>query len=274
MPEENKGSDESRSLHRRIPYNETVNRVSILGIPTDAVAHEEALRQIASFFRQEGHFHIATPNPEMLVEAQKNEKFRRVLQETDLNLPDGVGLVWAMKRVARLSEPRFERVTGTDILQALCATHTRLCPPETVFFLGAALGVAEKAAEILHAKNPALNIVGTFAGSPKKEDEEEIIRRINTTSPTLLFVAYGAPAQDLWISRNLKKLQTVKVAMSVGGAFDFIVGKQKRAPQLLRKIGLEWLWRLMLEPRRLKRIWNAVIVFPWLVLRCHAEEAA
>lgn len=241
-------------------------RVSLLDIPIDALSQRDALLQISGFFKAEGQFHIATPNPEMLVEAQKNVEFRNVLKNTALNLPDGVGLVWAAKR---RGTPLPERVTGTDTMEKLCSPTLRICPPERVFLLGAAPGIAETASEVLRQKNPALRIVGTHAGSPKAEEEEEIIQKINAAQPTLLFVAFGAPAQDLWIARNLAKLKTVKVAMGVGGAFDFLVGKQKRAPQIMRKIGLEWLWRLIREPRRIGRIWRAVVVFPWLVLRAN-----
>jgi N-acetylglucosaminyldiphosphoundecaprenol N-acetyl-beta-D-mannosaminyltransferase len=254
-----------------------MSRIEILGVPIDCMSTREALKEIASLFTREGQCHIATPNPEMLVEAKRNPAFREVLQKTSLNLPDGVGLVWAIaRRSATCSTPgtgvRPERITGTDTLQALCSSELRICPPERVFLLGAAPGIAEKAAEVLHKKNPHLQIVGTYAGSPREEEEEEIIRRINEACPTLLFVAYGAPAQDLWIARNLPKLRTVKVAMGVGGAFDFIAGKKKRAPAFLRKMGLEWLWRLLLEPRRFRRIWRAVVVFPWMVFTSPSPE--
>lgn len=212
-------------------------------------------------------FHVATPNPEMLVEAQQNPGFRAVLQNTSLNVPDGVGLVWAMRHAQRYCATALPtRVTGTDTLLTLCSSTSRISPPEKIFLLGAAEGVAERAAEVLIQRNPGLKIVGTFAGSPKEEEEFSIIARINASQPTLLFVAYGAPQQDFWIARNLSKMPSVKVAMGVGGAFDFIAGKQKRAPQVFQGIGLEWLWRLTREPRRIKRIWNAVAVFPWMVL--------
>ena len=165
----------------------------------------------------------------------------------------------------------IERVTGTDILQDICSSSSRLCPPERVFLLGAAPGIAEKAGDILKERNPSLVISGTHCGSPKPEDEEEIITRINSSQPTLLFVAFGAPAQDFWIARNLSKLSTVKIAMGIGGAFDFIVGKQKRAPRFMRRIGLEWLWRLILQPSRIRRIWRAVVIFSWLTLTYKPE---
>jgi N-acetylglucosaminyldiphosphoundecaprenol N-acetyl-beta-D-mannosaminyltransferase len=253
-------------------YNIPMPRIEILGVPTDVVTQEEVLQKIIGFLRSDKSHHIATPNPEMIVEAQRNLAFKEALRKTSLNVPDGVGLVWALRRAqGKLKKgnmpSRIVRVTGTDTLLALCSSESRISPPERIFLLGAAPGIAERSAEVLREKNPALKIVGAYAGSPKVEAEEEIIQRITAASPTLLFVAYGAPAQDLWIARNLGKLPSVKVAMGVGGALDFIVGKQKRAPRVFQSIGLEWLWRLLREPRRAKRIWNAVVVFPWMVLR-------
>jgi N-acetylglucosaminyldiphosphoundecaprenol N-acetyl-beta-D-mannosaminyltransferase len=247
-------------------------RLAILNIPIDCLSFDDAIAHIGGFFRMDGQFHIATPNPEMLVEARSNAKFREVLQKTALNVPDGAGLTWAMRRVAPPQPAPPQRIPGADLLQTLCSPKPRICPPERIFLLGAAPGIAERAAVELKERNHLLKEIGTFSGSPREEDEAETIERINAFQPTLLFVAFGAPKQELWIARNLPKLKTVKVAMGVGGAFDFLAGKRRRAPVFLRKVGLEWLWRLILEPRRIKRIWNAVVVFPWLVMTRHAEE--
>jgi N-acetylglucosaminyldiphosphoundecaprenol N-acetyl-beta-D-mannosaminyltransferase len=261
-----------------------VHRINILGVPIDCVTFDDAVRRISEFFRMEGQFHITTPNPEMLVEAQRNDVFREVLKKAHLNLPDGIGLVWAMRKVARCRlkgkrsnkkdlQPttynlqHIVRVTGIDVMTYLCSPSPRICPPERIFLLGAAKGVAEKAAENIRERNHLLKDIGTYAGSPGKEDEDAIIQRINAFSPTLLFVAFGAPAQDLWIARNVQRMPSVKVAMGVGGAFDFMAGQRIRAPQFLRKMGLEWLWRLICEPKRVKRIWRAVVVFPWMIVR-------
>jgi N-acetylglucosaminyldiphosphoundecaprenol N-acetyl-beta-D-mannosaminyltransferase len=146
----------------------------------------------------------------------------------------------------------------------LCGILDASCP---VFLLGAADGVAEKAAAVLRSRNPRLKIVGTFSGSPRMEDDAVIMRMIKDAKPHLLLVAFGAPAQDLWIHEHLKNLPSVRVAMGVGGTFDFLAGVQKRAPRWMRSIGLEWLWRFIREPSRWKRMWRAVVVFPWLVIR-------
>lgn len=234
--------------------------VTILGIPIDNVTLDEAVIRIAAMANGSDQSHVMTPNPEMLVAAQRDPVFRVVLQNSSLNLPDGTGLLLAARI---LGTPLRERVSGIDIVTALCK-RTDLGP---VFLLGAASGVAERAADVLRLSNPSLSIAGTFAGSPDSREEGAIVQRITVSGARILLVAFGAPAQDLWIARHLKKMPNVRVAMGVGGSFDFLSGLRSRAPKFLRVIGLEWLWRLLHEPARFGRIITAVLVFPLLVLR-------
>jgi N-acetylglucosaminyldiphosphoundecaprenol N-acetyl-beta-D-mannosaminyltransferase len=200
----------------------------------------------------------------MIVEAQKNSAFKSLLQKTSLNLPDGAGLLWAAKKTGQKIS---ERVTGTDVFTDLCM----LADLPSIFLLGAADGVAKRAAEILTQKNPSLTIAGTFAGTPAESDEAGILTRINESGAKVLFVAYGAPKQDMWINRNLSKLPNIHLAMGLGGAFDFVAGVQTRAPQWMQSLGLEWMWRLIKQPSRIKRIFTAVIIFPWMVWRGDAQ---
>lgn len=233
----------------------------LLGVPIDAVTMDQAVSRILRLLESHRQHQVATPNSEMLVEASDNEVFRRILQTTSLNIPDGAGLLFA----ARFAGTRLpERVTGVDTLQHLCRVLTAEHP---VFLLGAQPGVAGRAAEVLKTQNPRLKIAGTFAGSPKETDSREAMARINATNATILFVAYGSPAQEMWIAKHLPSLTGIRVAMGVGGSFDFLAGVQKRAPVVFQKLYLEWLWRLFREPRRWRRIWNAVVVFPLMVLR-------
>lgn len=234
------------------------NRVSILGVPVDCVTLTEARDRVLAM-SVSGTHHVMTPNPEMLVEAHHNPAFKTLLQSSDLNIPDGAGLLWAARRAG---ETLPERVTGVDLLSAV--TSVVGCP--SVFLLGAAEGVAEAAADHLRRKNPSLHIAGTYAGSPHENEEQMIVAKINASGASILFVAYGAPQQDMWIRRNFPKMTSVHVAMGIGGAFDFLAGKRTRAPQALRSFGLEWLWRLIQEPTRIGRIFTAVVVFPYLVL--------
>lgn len=234
--------------------------IHILGVPIDAITEADAADRIGVYLASQSRYHVMTPNPEMLVKAHADPYFHALLSRTALNVPDGVGLLFA----ARLQGKRLPvRVTGVDLLVRICANPAA----SPVFFLGAAPGVAEETAEVLRSRFPLLQIAGTYAGSPALAEEEEIVSRINASGAKTLFVAFGAPVQDLWIDWVLKRLQTVRVAMGVGGAFDFLAGKQKRAPRWMRRIGMEWFWRLINEPRRFKRIWRAVVVFPLLVVR-------
>lgn len=202
-----------------------------------------------------------TPNNEMLVEAFSDDDFFHVLKNADFAIPDSTGLLLA----ARLTGQRLpERVTGVDTFTELCDRLDDLIP---VFLLGGAPGVAASAAFALTKRNPALMIAGAYGGSPADDHADLIVDMINASGAKLLLVAYGSPAQDMWIDRHLKRMPGVRVAAGVGGTLDFVAGNVKRAPALLRSFHLEWLWRLMRQPSRFPRIVNATIVFPWLVLR-------
>src|SRR5690606_38026899 len=134
-----------------------------------------------------------------------------------------------------------------------------------LFLLGAAPGVAEEAAAVLQARYPGLIIAGTYSGSPDPAENAAIVQRINDSRADILYVAYGAPRQDKWIARNRETLKTVRLAMGVGGALDFITGRAVRAPEWMQKLGLEWLHRLYREPWRWRRM-LALPRFAWRVL--------
>lgn len=237
-----------------------VERVTILGVPFDPLTPAQAVERLRAMLAGTAQCQVATPNNEMLVEARANEPFRSLLNRTALNVADSTGVVWASRLFGC---PLPARVTGVDTVTALCAALDETVP---VFFLGAGPGVAEKAAEVLRAKNPRLYVAGTFAGSPKDADAEEIVQLVKASGATLLLVAYGAPAQESWIDAHLREIPAVRVAIGVGGTFDFLAGIRKRAPAWMRGLGLEWLYRFVQEPSRWKRMWKAVVVFPFLVL--------
>jgi N-acetylglucosaminyldiphosphoundecaprenol N-acetyl-beta-D-mannosaminyltransferase len=232
-------------------------RITIMGIPFDKVTLNGALSLLLKKLADNSTkgFFVATPNPEMLLEAKKNPPFKKILQSTDLNIPDGTGIIWA-SRMNRT--PLRERVTGTDLMDALCQ---KVIPDTRIFLLGGSKNVAEKVKWILLERRK-MAIVGTHSGSADPSDDHNIRKIINAAQPDLLFVAFGAPKQELWLARNLPHLHTVKVSMGVGGAFDFIAGEKKRAPLWMRKTGLEWLYRVICQPSRIKRIFNATIRFP------------
>jgi len=237
-----------------------MKRVQILGIPIDAVTMNEALRVTLSFIHEGGKHHIATPNNEIILLAQENIALKTVLRNTSLNIPDSTGVLLA----ARFLGDRLpQRVPGADFAEMLCK---RLAGTQSVFLLGGKNGVAQKAAKSLQDLHPDLVIAGTYEGSPNENDAPEIIAKINASDASVLFVAYGAPSQELWIHQYLPNLPSVRIAIGVGGTFDFLAGAIKRAPLWMRRMGLEWLWRFFQQPSRIGRIGNAVIVFPIRVL--------
>jgi N-acetylglucosaminyldiphosphoundecaprenol N-acetyl-beta-D-mannosaminyltransferase len=155
-----------------------------------------------------------------------------------------------------------ERVPGSDLVVRLAElSHQQ---GYRLYFLGARAGVAEQAAAKLKERYPNLNVVDCYAGSPTLEENEVLVQRVLAAQPDILLVAYGAPRQDKWIARNLERLQ-IPVCIGVGGSFDFIAGTSKRAPLWVQRLGLEWLHRLLTQPWRWRRIWNAVPRFSWLV---------
>jgi len=230
-------------------------KTEILGVKIDNLAMEEALRKVEGFLKDGQQHYIVTPNPEFLVLAQKDKKFKEILNLADLAIPDGMGLVLAARF---LGQPLKQRVSGTDLMEKICQKAAQKKWP--VFLLGGEEGIAEKVAENLRKK-----YLGSKIGTVP--EIQSLQTRSVSERQSLLFVAFGAPKQEKWINENLKKMPSVKLVMGVGGAFDFMAGQVPRAPKFLRAIGLEWFWRFICQPWRIKRIFKAVIVFPYLVIR-------
>jgi len=229
----------------------------------DNLAMEEALQKVEDFLKDGQQHYIVTPNPEFLIEAQKDKKFKKILNQADLAMPDGIGLIFASWF---LLQPLKQRIAGTDLMERVCQRAASRKWP--VFLLGDKEdGLVEKTAGKLIKKYPGLEInsLNKILGCFKEKITESV--SLVENRPAVLFLALGAPKQEKWIARNLRKMPSVKLAMGVGGAFDFISGQVPRAPKFLRAIGLEWLWRLFCQPWRIKRIFKAVIVFPCLVIR-------
>jgi N-acetylglucosaminyldiphosphoundecaprenol N-acetyl-beta-D-mannosaminyltransferase len=245
----------------------TRKRIRILGVAVDDIVEAEAIERIAGFVAEKRPHHIVTVNPEFVMEARRNNAFGRVLAAADMATPDGFGLLLA----ARLRGSAFRgRVTGVALTELIAARAIQR--GWSLFLLGAAPGVAERAAEALQRQHPDLQIAGCYAGSPRRDEEPAIRARIIAARPTVLLVAYGHPAQDLWIARN-QPLLRVPVAIGVGGVFDYLAGETPRAPAWMRRIGLEWFYRLIRQPRRWRRILVAVPLFLWAALReGHARD--
>ena len=233
-------------------------RLNLLGVGVDNLTEGEALAHLDALIKTGRAHHVVTVNPEFLVLAQDNPWFKAVLDGAHLALADGVGLVWASYLMGC---PLRARLPGVDVVRRLARLASQ--KGYRLFLLGAAQGVAESTAQVLAREYPGLIIAGTWAGSPAAEEEADIVQRIQEAKPQVLFVAYGAPQQDLWIRRNLPHLPGV-LAMGVGGSFDYISGMVPRAPAWMRRWGLEWLYRLMKEPWRWRRMLR-LPRFAWLV---------
>jgi N-acetylglucosaminyldiphosphoundecaprenol N-acetyl-beta-D-mannosaminyltransferase len=240
--------------------------VDILGVRVDAVTYRDTLDIITRWIEQRTPHQIATANPEFVMAAQQDAVFRQVLAEADLCVADGVGLLWAARRLGVVLP---ERVTGSDLTPLVAQTAAQR--GWRLYLLGAAPGVAERTAHLLEQQSPGLRIAGVYAGSPAAAEAPAIVQRVTEAQPDVLLVAYGAPAQDLWIARHKAEL-AVPVVMGVGGAFDHIAGVQRRAPLWVQRMHLEWLFRLATQPWRWRRQ-LALPRFVWAVLRQRRRAA-
>lgn len=225
-----------------------MKKTYVLGVPFDVVTMAQAVDRTEKMLKDGGQHFICTPNPEIVMEAQKDKELMGILQEADMVVPDGIGVVWASK----YSEIRLpERVAGYDLTQNLMAELA--ASEETFYFFGGAPGVAAAAARKMTKKYPGLKIVGVHNGYFDEKEEKRIIQDIKAKAPSVLLVGLGAPKQEKWIYDNLR-LIGVKTAIGVGGSFDVMAGNVKRAPMLFRKLGLEWFYRLITQPTRWKRM--------------------
>lgn len=242
-------------------------RLTIAGVPIDAINLEEAKSRTEAFL-QAGQHLIVTPNPEMAVLASRDPGFRKILESADLALADGFGL-----SIAAVIEGKKTPATihGSEFTLRLAQlSEQKGC---SVYLLGAGRGVAEEAAENLKLNFPKLKIAGAEQGGSirwiagKWEEDQNLAARIDAVKPDVLLVALGHGKQERWIRDHLARLPSVKVAMGIGGTLDFLAGRVWRAPAIMRRLHLEWLWRLIIEPWRFPRIFEATFVFFWMVLK-------
>jgi len=240
---------------------------TVLGVKIDSLDIEEAILKARNFLYNGKCNFVFTPNPEMLVDAQSDEYFRHVLNKGDLNISDGFGVFF-------VSGGKIKRITGVDFVYELCGLAQK--ENKSVFLLGSESRVVlKKTIDNLKKLYPKLSIVGSHPGPAinfltienkqtifsDPDDNDQAIHEIIMTAPDILLVAFGHNKQEKWIYENIKNLPSVKIAMGVGGTFDYISGGVRRAPCFMRKIGLEWLYRLLKQPSRFARIWKATVVF-------------
>lgn len=225
----------------------------ILGCRVDNVSWAEIEEFCADAMLQTAPKHIVTINGEQILQAQKNQSYREALNSADLIIPDSTNVTW----VSALRGTPLKGVTpGSDLTVRLAKLASQT--GASLFLLGSKEGIAQKASEVLSHMYPGLKIAGTSSADP---DNAAVIGEIAKSNAAIVLVAYGAPVHDLWIAKN-KTATGAKILVGIGGTFDMLAGRLPRAPKILRSLHLEWLWRLILQPSRIGRIWNAVVVFP------------
>lgn len=229
--------------------------IRIFGVKIDKLTQKEVLEKIDNYLKGEVTRTIYTPNTEIVMEAKKDEKLKDILNDGDIVIPDGIGLIYASK-IKKKNLP--ERVTGCDVsFEILDIANEN---GYSVFLLGGEESVSKEAGEKLKENYPNIKLAGVqngyfkgaHIGQPGHEEEINIIENINSSNADILFVGLGAPKQEIWIDENKSKLNC-KVIIGNGGTVDIIAGRVNRAPEIYQKLGLEWLYRLIKDPKRIKR---------------------
>lgn len=234
--------------------------VGILGVPVDVLDNVGVIDRLEQFITERRFHQVATANTDFLINALEDPELMHILREADLVIPDGMPLIWASRW---LRAPLPERVTGADLVPSLAKLAAER--GYRIFMLGAKPEVAKKARDKMEADNPGLEIVGCYSpplASLLEMDNKPILQQIHEAKPDILLVAFGNPKQEKWIYLNREELQEVPICIGIGGTFDFIAGNIVRAPEWMQRSGLEWLFRLGQEPKRLwKRYTRDVLQF-------------
>ena len=229
----------------------------VLNVKVQAIREHLLKELLFNFLTSDSQHQIATVNPEFIIRAQKDKKFRDILNETSLATIDGTGIIWALQMLGhKISlDQRLTGVRLTDIILQLaqqkdlkimfCLRPDGLTSPDKFFM-------------IVKERYPQLNF--------QVSDISTAVFKTQCFQPEILLMGLGAPDQEYWIAENLPKMPSVKIAAGVGGAFDFLSGKIKRAPKILQSFGLEWSWRLLLQPNRILRMYQSIVVFPYMII--------
>lgn len=233
-------------------------KTDILGVQIDNVITEEAIARGIALLDKPGFHYVVTPNPEFILSAKKDESFRTILNQADLALPDGIGVIYAAKILGR---PLKGRATGVDFAQGLMASMA--VSGKKLFLLGAKPGVAELAASKLTQTYPTLNICGTHDGY--FTDDAPVVEQIKASGADVIFVCLGAPKQEQWIQKN-GAATGASLAVGLGGCLDVFAGTVQRAPKKMQKYGLEWLYRLYKEPQRIGRMAKLPLILAYAAI--------
>lgn len=233
--------------------------ITILGVNIDNISLDEAGERTKELIENSNKTCriVVAPNTEFIMAAQKDKEFFDILKQADLATPDSVGVMIGGKLQKK---PFKQRIPGQAYFRKVIEVGEK--EGWTFYFLGGESGIAEKAKENVLKDFPNCKIVGCHEGFFKEDTEEQVIKEINNLAPNVLFVAMGAPAQEKWIYNNRNNLN-VDIATGQGGTFDYEAGKIKRAPIFFQKLGIEWLWRLFKEPKRIVRM----MVLPLYLLK-------
>ena len=225
------------------------NRIDILGVGFDSLTKKELCKKMCGMLNSAKGQYVVTPNPEIIEYAMHDEKYRKILCEADLCLADGIGVVYASKLFGTPIKERIPGIEAGEMMLCLAAKRG-----ESVYLLGGKDGIAKAAAEKLSAKYPKLIIAGAHHGYFSESERQKVIDHINSSGATIIFVCMGYPRQEKWIYDNICCLNNIKVAMALGGSLDVYSENVKRAPETVRALGLEWLWRGVSIPGHLRRL--------------------
>lgn len=229
-------------IDNEVPF---VKKENILGIDVCDVSYEELMKAISHDIEKNNQSFIVAINPEKILKSRKDEQLRSLLNGATYQIADGIGIIYASKlRGGSIKK----RVTGIDTMEHLCELATK--NDYSIFMYGAKNEILMQAKRNLEAKFKGIKIVGVINGY--EEDNDKIIKAINKVKPNIIFVAMGSPKQELWIKDNMDKVD-VNIFQGVGGSFDVFSGAVKRAPVAMQKIGLEWFYRLLKDPKRILR---------------------
>jgi len=224
-------------------------KINLFGYEFESSTMSEILQEIKTIVKENRKVHLHTVNVDHIVIAQRDCSFDNIIKNADLVVADGMPIVW-LSKLKKRGIP--ERVTGIDLSKELCALSSTT--GFKLFFLGAAEGVAAEAKKNMENIYPGVNIVGHYSPTPNEINNESsslnIVHRINESGANILLVALGAPRQEFWISKYFDELNT-NLNIGVGATLDFLANNVKRAPKWMQNSGLEWLFRIIQEPKRM-----------------------
>jgi N-acetylglucosaminyldiphosphoundecaprenol N-acetyl-beta-D-mannosaminyltransferase len=252
-----------KNTKRTVIKNRKIGQIMGINIVSSSISL--LLTRVEDFISDNHKFYIVTPNPEIVLASQSDNKLKEAINSADLSVPDGVGL--------KIAIPDLKIIKGRDLFLKLIELANK--KGWKIFLLGGLGEEAKMAAQKLEIRYRNLKMESyqgpRLNNSAKPESEgdvkiqSDVVKQINSFEPQLLFVAFGNPKQEIWIHKNLSELN-IGGAMAVGGAFRYVAGLSPLPPEWMSDRGFEWLWRLFTEPHRIGRIWNAVVVFPFRLL--------